>query len=113
MTYERLGHERLEDVAWLCARCHKALHKLDPAGGLFNPASREPFVRPDPVPVQAEREQRIAAHRERVRQQHEQDRRKRINAKARDPQQIVIAADGGVGIRTREPREQDSRKSRD
>ena len=35
MTYERLGKERLEDVAWLCGNCHQKLHDTDPNGGMF------------------------------------------------------------------------------
>ena len=37
MTYERLGREHLDDVAWLCRGCHDALHVEDPNGGLFDP----------------------------------------------------------------------------
>lgn len=42
LTYERLGCEQLEDVAWLCAGCHRALHRDDPNGGLFLPDAVNP-----------------------------------------------------------------------
>ena len=28
LTYERLGHERLKDLAVLCPKCHKLIHGL-------------------------------------------------------------------------------------
>lgn len=27
LTYERVGHERLEDLKLLCPRCHKKMHR--------------------------------------------------------------------------------------
>lgn len=33
-TYERLGHERIEDLSWLCVGCHTAVHVLARRGDL-------------------------------------------------------------------------------
>ena len=62
LTYDRLGRERLDDVAWLCRDCHDALHRDDPAGGLFDP-SRYP-QRETP---RDEQEERRRAHAARIR----------------------------------------------
>lgn len=32
MTYERLGHEQLVDLIWLCATCHNLTHVLERRG---------------------------------------------------------------------------------
>ena len=34
-TYERLGHERQDDLVVLCARCHRRFHGLLPAMALL------------------------------------------------------------------------------
>lgn len=64
MTYERLGRERLEDVAWLCGDCHHALHREDPKGGLFDESRRVPWTKPtEPTPEQIKERNRAVLRR--------------------------------------------------
>jgi hypothetical protein len=75
MTYERIGHERLTDVAWLCRDCHDALHKEDPAGGLFDPSRA---VKQEPRTYEPSPEKRLEMNRAILR---DRKRKKRENAK--------------------------------
>lgn len=45
ITYERLGSERLSDLALLCMECHEKIHKFHPKNNKFYPLlTKEQFV---------------------------------------------------------------------
>jgi len=40
-SYKRVGCERLNDLVWLCEKCHSELHKTKPKGSKLWSASRK------------------------------------------------------------------------